>query len=411
MRIWLAVLLRSHMINCAFLLKRSAEVPINIYVSSDFFNALPITPGDTAIFVVSHILPDKLEFLDAIAKIGPIAGIIPKKKSVDRNTLAPIKTKYPVLTITKEDLASPQPLKAIRQLKRALGQPSRPFIILDIGGYFANITQHFASANMQCVGIVEDTENGHQKYENAGAHALVYSVARSPLKETEDFLVGHSIVFSAEAVLRQNQELLTGMDVGIIGFGKIGRSIISNLSHRNIRTTLYDIDPIKRVQAKSFGYHVGDKQTLLSSSDYIFCATGKKALADSDYDALKGNACIFSVTSSDDEFDLAWLKQNYQEDNVTKYITRYLRGERAIRLANNGNAINFLHGAVVGDYIRLVQAEMLLCVDEIRSVGYSGTSLGGIRTLGQHKRQNIAEIWEGHFARHHDATSTDLQQR
>ncbi len=378
-------------------------------MTSAFFDGLSLTSGDTAFFVVSHILPDKLEFLDAIAKIGPIAGIIPKMKSIDEDTLAKVKARYPLLMIPREDFGA-KPAKTIKQLKAALSHPNQRFIILDIGGYFADIAPRFQAAGMNCVGIVEDTENGHQKYERAGSNLLVYSVARSPLKETEDFLVGHSIVFSAEAVLRDNQELLTGMDVGVIGFGKIGKSIISNLSNRNIRTTLYDIDPIRRVQAKSFGYHVRDKRTLLAGSDYVFCATGGKALSDGDYDAVKDGACIFSVTSSDDEFDLTPLQESFQQSGPHRHIMRYSKDDRIIRLANNGNAINFLHGAVVGDYIRLVQAEMLMCVDEIRRAGYGGTGLTGIRTLGHDKRQTIAQTWERNYAGYHDAASTDLQQ-
>lgn len=375
-----------------------------------FFDALSLTSDDTAFFVVSHILPDKLDFLDAIAKMGPIAGIIPKMKSINAATLAKVSAMYPLLMIPKEDFSA-KSTETLERLRAALGHPKQRFVVLDIGGYFADLAPHFQAAGLNCVGIVEDTENGHQKYENSASSVPVYSVARSPLKETEDFLVGHSIVFSAEAVLREHQELLTGMEVGVIGFGKIGKSIIANLSHRNIRTTLYDIDPIKRVQAKSFGYHVRDKHTLLSGSDYVFCATGGKALSDGDYDVVKDNACIFSVTSSDDEFDLAPLEESFRRRGARKHIMTYAKDGRTIRLANNGNAINFLHGAVVGDYIRLVQAEMLMCVDEIRAAGYAGTSLRSIRTLGMDKRQTIARTWERNYTGHHDTASTDLHQR
>ena len=51
--------------------------------------------------------------------------------------------------------------------------------------------------------MVEDTENGLRRYLGAWKPPCpVFSVARSPLKDPEDYLVGQSVVFSAEALLR-----------------------------------------------------------------------------------------------------------------------------------------------------------------------------------------------------------------
>lgn len=345
---------------------------------------------EIAFFIVSHLLPDKLDFFDAISNIGHIAAIIPKQKSINYETLVKAQEKYPILMLNREEISNNHEA-TIDQLKTNLQYPDQGFVIMDIGGYFADILPKLKSNNLNLLGIVEDTENGHQKYADRISGTKFYSVARSPLKETEDFLVGHSIVFSAEAVLRQNQMLLNGMDVGVIGFGKIGKSIIGNLAARNIKTSIYDIDPIKRVQAKSFGYNVQPKENLLKQSDYIFCATGQKAISGSDYEDIKANACIISVTSSDDEFDLSYLKNNYYIEETKNDITAYFNDTKKINMINNGNAINFLHGAVVGNYIRLVQAEMLLCADEI--VNNLG-NISMINSLSDEKRKEIASNWE-----------------
>jgi adenosylhomocysteinase len=114
------------------------------------------------------------------------------------------------------------------------------FIILDIGGYFAD---SFADIDKQfngnLIGVIEDTENGHQKYveslqllNDEEKTKPVYSVARSPLKEPEDYLVGQSIVYSVERILRDNNSLLTNKRVFVIGYGKIGKSVASSLSSK-----------------------------------------------------------------------------------------------------------------------------------------------------------------------------------
>ena len=73
------------------------------------------------------------------------------------------------------------------------------------------------------IGVVEDTENGHKRYEQiAFPPCPVLSVARSPLKEPEDFLVGHAIVFSAEALIRQSGVVMVNKRALVIGYGKIG---------------------------------------------------------------------------------------------------------------------------------------------------------------------------------------------
>ena len=75
-------------------------------------------------------------------------------------------------------------------------------ILLDIGGYFASIAQ-IPNLPIEC--IIEDTENGIQKYENVidQIEYPLFSVARNPLKKNEDYLVGADIVFGTDYILHQ----------------------------------------------------------------------------------------------------------------------------------------------------------------------------------------------------------------
>jgi len=70
-------------------------------------------------------------------------------------------------------------------------------------------------------------------------------------------------------------------------------------------------------------------------------------------------AYIASVTSADDELDLTGLSALYEQHPAGDHITRYTATGHYFYVLNSGNAVNFLHGACVGPFIYLVQAEIL----------------------------------------------------
>lgn len=92
------------------------------------------------------------------------------------------------------------------------------FAVIDIGGYFSPIASYLvARFGKRLIDIVEDTENGHQKYDAAiAAHNKledifpIISVAPSSLKDPEDTMVGQAIVFFAESVMRARGNILLG---------------------------------------------------------------------------------------------------------------------------------------------------------------------------------------------------------
>ena len=268
-------------------------------------------------------------------------------------------------------------------------------ILLDIGGYFAPIINRLAEANPnKIVGVVEDTENGHQKYESIkDLKVPVISVARSVLKENEDSLVGQSIVFSTDSLIREQNRLLSFMKCGVLGYGKIGKSISLNLQKMTIKPMVYDIIASKRVQSINENNHSPEKEFILENADIIFCATGSKSLNIHDFRRLTNGCFIVSVTSSDDEFDLAFLQSEYKSEAVHKYITKYTNNSNYFYMLNNGNAVNFIHGAVVGDFIFLVQSEILSGVSFLMD----NVLENAIYELPVEYKESLAETWLKYF--------------
>lgn len=341
---------------------------------------------NVSIIIVTHILPDRPNFLKALSEVGHIEFIIPKPNSIDQSTLSSISNKYPFVHLHRNNLSRKNILpKLFRKVKNK-------FVILDMGGYFAlnnpEITNLYKTGKL--LGIVEDTENGIQKYEKLPKlHCPVISVARSSLKYPEDLFIGDSIVFSTEFILRRDNMLLNDLDVGLIGYGKIGSSIAARLRSKDINVKIYDIDPTRIIIALSNAYTLKAKQEILKNSDVIFCATGNKSLTKKGYPLIKNGCNIACITSADDEIDILRLKRNYSRKNIDQYKIKYYNNTNYFYLINDGNAVNFLHNAVIGKYIYLVQSEILYAIKLLLKPNLKNK----IYEVSADDRRKLARIW------------------
>jgi 8-oxo-dGTP pyrophosphatase MutT (NUDIX family) len=345
-------------------------------------------PRRFSTIVVTHLLPDARSYLEAVSSISFIQAVIPKPKSEVREIRRILEKQFPIVGLSREEIRLGEPLY------RLIDGFNGEFLLLDIGGYFAAVANSLASRyKNRILGIVEDTENGYQKYKAADKKSAlelpVVSVARSPLKDTEDFLVGESVLFSADTVLRECGKLIQYKACAVLGFGKIGRSICHHLLLRGIKPAVHDIDPIRRVQAHNRLCETPERGIMLKNAGVIFSATGSQALNLLDFRNLKPGCFVFSVTSSDDEFDTRFLEADYEPLEIATRVFRYSRPDHHFYLVNQGNAVNFLHKAVLGSFIHLVRGEML----------YASSCLArhelpnGISELDEKMRKTIAQSW------------------
>jgi adenosylhomocysteinase len=217
----------------------------------------------------------------------------------------------------------------------------------------------------------------------------VCSVARSPLKDTEDLLVGQSVLFSTDVLMRELGLLLQYLNCGVLGYGKIGRSIAFHLMQRGIRTSVYDTDPIRRLQAFNYQCNAADRDTIIVAADVLFCATGNQAINIHDIRRLRPGCFVVSVTSSDDEMDLKYLQGEYSKEAVSKYISIYRSFNNWFYLVNSGNAVNFIHSAVIGDFIHLVRAEMLTALHYL----VESRPAPALFELDRSQRATVAALW------------------
>jgi adenosylhomocysteinase len=354
----------------------------------EYFKALTTEECESlSVLTVAHIIPSSEEYIKSLNENFNLIGIIPKPKSINQSSRNRITNAgVRILDQFTRESINKNTNEFIKLLKSY-----ENICLVDIGGYFSEVAAEIKNAlGDKLVGIIEDTENGHQKYENnERTGCAVVSVARSQLKNYEDQLVGQGIGHATETVLRQINTIITYKTCGIIGYGKIGKGIAEYLQQRNIRPRVSDINPIRSIQASCDGAIVCDTEELIRKCDVIFCATGAQALDILKLRDLKKGAYIASATSSDDEFDLKFLESEYEKEIIDPYITRYFKKGHMFHLLNDGNAINFLFSAAVDKYINLVQGEIVFSICRLST----NKNYNDINFNTEKDHQRIARAW------------------
>lgn len=353
--------------NCSSLelkeeLDRIATAKFN---ASEFFAALTSEFEWTKrrIVCICHAISSLPPFLDALEKTHEIVAILIKPKSSQPEIVRLAEGFAPTKTVSREMFSTPE---AADEVFNEIGVDENT-ILMDIGGYFANIPLriHENVIDVQLLGIVEDTENGHKKYEQAlqisPPPLPIVSIARCGIKACEDRWVSNAIVFSAEKLMRGIGQTFHRERIAVLGYGKIGWGIATTLQSLGHTVTVYDRDPSRRLLAEAHGNETPPRETALKTSDVLFCATGNRSIESNDLPFLKDGVRIFSVTSADDEFGFSIDNLSDTDTNFSMY-----RWEGKVAfIANAGNAVNFLDGAHIGHYATLVQGALLHAIDEV----------------------------------------------
>jgi len=365
-------------------------------------------PSNIAFIVVNHVVSNLLPFVQALSRVGRIIAIIPKSSFPSDEISEKLKIDGYTLSkeITKEILRK-NPNEAVSLIKNKISKNER-VVIIDMGGYFSSCLQTLEKDEFvkeRLLGIVEDTENGHQKYEKALRKTVtsfpLLSIARSPLKAIEDKYVGKAIVNAARTI--HKEETTAGVleeqhQIGVIGLGKIGWSIAKNLralSKFNVQLIVFDKKETIRSKAISQGYEVTSTlDELLQKSTFIFSATGQGAINEKNVHLLRSGVFIASCTSSDDEFRLPMLMQPPNKEKGNFSVYKVSEGKEVTFLCR-GNAVNFSQGGTNGPYIYGVLAELIVAAQRIANKEIRVRQ--ELQTLSKNENKQIAEIWNRYF--------------
>lgn len=344
--------------------------------------------------ILTHIVSDVTPFISAVSNIGKIALIIAIPYSRDKSIYAQLSKKYTMRSPALEKLSDSVYLTHLVTEQINL---SKPLIIVEIGGYFAAAASEIhKKTNGNLIGIIEDTEAGHRRYEtlNGGLPCPVLSVARSHLKNAENFLVGSSCAKAAAAVLKKINFEMWNKNALVLGYGKIGQGLCQLLKERNLNVSTYDSDPAKRLLALSRGYPIPEKREALKWADLVFGATGTQSITSHDTPFIKNKTILLSCSSKRIEFDLKFIKTHYKKTKTNHDLDQYTRENQNFYVVGDGQPINFACGKIlVGPIISLVHGEMLAAITELTSEKYENT----LQEIPNELKKTLAENWIATF--------------
>lgn len=351
----------------------SLNTPEKIVVLEEIRDTIEINIFEKFTFIIiQHLLADVLHLLNAFEKGGAkkesmfIVGIPYSTKYQTVNYLTElgytnIKTpeKYPF----DEDYVIPTMLEAIDYSIRK----DKKIIVVEDGGYVVPLLhtkEIFQNHLKYFVGAVEQTANGiwrdRDLLKEAGKDLKipVVNVAESKIKQKiESPLIGRAVTRNLELVYNKTFKEISGVKVGLIGYGSIGRQVCKNLKNLGSIVRVYDKETLNNIEARYDGIETTDNIIeLLKNNDIIIEATGEYWSTESIecknyYNAFKHTSIFASASSKRrgifyEEFDKSVKSFELIPGIGVKYK---MQKDNEITLIADGYPINFFLGESVPD--------------------------------------------------------------
>lgn len=327
---------------------------------SSFVRSAP--PSGCRSIIITHVLPTAEKYIEEVNHVFPISLIIAIPYSSDPAIIGNLQQKG--FLVYRPSTSEEVFLRAGPLIEEFLQKDKSPLLVQEVGGYLAGYTSILARYE-NFMGIVEDTNNGHWRYVNAGAHRVpIVSMALSPIKDIEDTVIGDAVVYSLERFCREEfHSILQGTRSGVIGYGKIGVSTAIALKGRESCVSIYDIDPTKWIRAKFEGYRTLPLHKLLEESEILIGCSGKTSVRKEDVHKIRHNAILVSASSKQEEFDLEAFSEECSFEDLSPMIRRYTQKDgREFYLLNKGAPINFRDRSILGFILDMIYSELFLCM-------------------------------------------------
>ncbi|MDP1615397.1 MAG: NAD(P)-dependent oxidoreductase, partial [Methylococcales bacterium] len=209
----------------------------------------------------------------------------------------------------------------------------------------------------------------------------------------------HGKVLSAEGM---NQDI-SRLHIGIVGFGHLGKSIALRLKAESLRhrMRIVDLKPEAREEARKSDFLVSDRiEDIATESDLVIIATSSQAFTADVFAHLKSEVCLVCVTSSDDLFTEAALKDfNNDPTNSSSTVTKYVHKDtgKVVFLAANGGSVNFLIGSTPHPILHAVLASVY--VSAVRLIQHPQLPKFRIHSIDETDQKEIQSIFEEDYGK------------
>jgi adenosylhomocysteinase len=214
-----------------------------------------------------------------------------------------------------------------------------PELILDNGGdlFVRYLERPYAGLR----GGTEETTSGRTRLEPLRPQLAlpVLVINDSPIKlfVENHHAVGQSIV---ESFLRITNRATNGRRATVVGYGSCGKGIAAYLRDAHAIVSVFDVDPVVRLQAMFDGFLVPERDDALASADVIVTATGAaRVLTADDLPLLKSGALLMNAGHFPWEIDVAALEAHASVVSAADYTD----GIRSLTL-DDGRMVGVLTG-------------------------------------------------------------------
>jgi adenosylhomocysteinase len=277
-------------------------------------------------------------------------------------------------------------LWCIEQTILSDGAPWDANMVLDDGGDLtAMLHEKYPEMLKNIHGISEETTTGvHRLLEMMEAGELkvpAINVNDAVTKSKNDNKYGcrHSL---NDAIKRGTDMLLSGKKALVIGYGDVGKGSAASLRQEGMIVRVSEIDPICAMQACMDGFEVvspykngentGDisciNTQLMQDTDVLVTTTGNINVCDANMlQTIKSNSVVCNIGHFDNEIDTAFLRENYQWQEVKPQVHKVIRGDDDYlillsegRLVNLGNATGHPSRIMDGSFANQVLAQIYL---------------------------------------------------
>jgi adenosylhomocysteinase len=344
--------------------------------------------------IITHVLDTAVPYIEALSQAVSLDAIIGIPYSTMTSALQTLENRGDRVVIA-EDIES-LPGLARKEIEQVSDARHSPVVVQEIGGYCAHFIDAL-SASGHLAGVVEDTKQGHWKYESqTQLPCPVLSIADSPLKALENQQVGKAISHALETLLRRRfHRLLTETRVGVLGYGGIGEASARALASLGARVSVHDICDIRMAKAAMDGFADASRQDLIQRSDLLLGVSGNCSIGAEDLMQAPANCIIASGSSKQIEIEIAALEGHSYMDIDSGLVRRFNIAGKDLFLLNQGMPVNFLEQSILGRVLDLVYTELYMCIREI-ALENAEPGLGSLTTAQQ---RDIAQCWyRAHWA-------------
>lgn len=239
-------------------------------------------------------------------------------------------------------------------------------IILDDGGDLTEMVhKDFPQLLDNIHGISEETTTGVHRLlemmEQGELKVPAINVNDAVTKSKNDNKYGcrHSL---NDAIKRGTDHLLAGKKALVIGYGDVGKGSAASLRQEGMIVRVTEIDPICAMQACMDGFEVvspydngvntgkaEDINTLiLGTTDLVVTTTGNINVCDSAMlQTLKNGAVVCNIGHFDNEIDTAYMRDNWEWEEVKPQVHKIYRSTSPEGRANNDHLILLSEGRLV----------------------------------------------------------------